>query len=197
MIRAVDGRITDDKFSISNVRNAMCVPGYLPKDLYSLNTAYGSESELKLLIKTIKENNMKAMADIVINHRIRSTKGVRGIYNRYDGMPMPWDEHAVTCDTGGLRDVKEYRLWDPVGGKLLVSRDVSFNESRSSKESEIVNPATNEGHSSSPNTIEIYHEISHEGPQGVAPQMTGEAEEQEFALEEFHEEQQIAGEPAP
>ncbi|KAG6542753.1 hypothetical protein Mapa_015828 [Marchantia paleacea] len=76
--------------------------GYLPKDLYSLNTAYGSESELKLLIQTIKDNNMKAMADIVINHRIGSTKGVGGIYNRYDGMPMPWDEHAVTCDTGGL-----------------------------------------------------------------------------------------------
>lgn len=72
------------------------------EDLYSLNTAYGSESELKLLIKTIKDNNMKAMADIVINHRIRSTKGVGGIYNRYDGIPMPWDEHAVTCDTGGL-----------------------------------------------------------------------------------------------
>jgi alpha-amylase len=45
---------------------------------------------------------MKPMADIVINHRISSSQGLGGMYNRYDGMPMPWDEHAVTCDSGGL-----------------------------------------------------------------------------------------------
>ncbi|OAE28716.1 hypothetical protein AXG93_1617s1000 [Marchantia polymorpha subsp. ruderalis] len=96
-------------------------------------------------------------------------------------------------------DVKGYRLWDPVGGKLIVKRDVSFNESRSLKEGEIVNAATNEGHLSSTNTIEgeIYHEISHDGPEGGAPQMTGETEEQDFALEKIHEEQHIAGEPPP
>ncbi|OAE31482.1 hypothetical protein AXG93_1670s1000 [Marchantia polymorpha subsp. ruderalis] len=105
------------------------------------------------------------------------------------------DPKATKCIfLGYQRDVKGYRLWDPVGDKLIVSRDVSFNGSRLSKEGEIVNPATNEGHLSSPNTIEgeIYHEISHDGPLGAAPQMTGEAEEQDFALEEIHEEQHIA-----
>lgn len=59
--------------------------------------------------------------------------------------------------------------------------------------------ATNEGHLFSLNTIkgEIYHEISHDEPQGGAPQMTGEAEEQDFALEEVHKKQHIAGEPQP
>lgn len=42
------------------------------------------------------------MADIVINHRVGSTRGVGDLYNRYDGLPMPWDEHAVTSDSGGL-----------------------------------------------------------------------------------------------
>lgn len=39
------------------------------------------------------------MADIVINHRIASTHGIGDLYNHYDGMPMPWDEHAITCDS--------------------------------------------------------------------------------------------------
>lgn len=44
--------------------------------------------------------------------------------------------------------------------------DVSFNESKSSKEGEIVDSTTNKGHLSSPNIIKgkIFHEISHDGP---------------------------------
>ncbi len=84
----------------------MCIillsSGYLPRDLYSLNTAYGSEGELRNLLQAMHRRNLRAMADVVINHRIGSCQGIGGLYNRYDGMPMPWDEHAVTCDTGGL-----------------------------------------------------------------------------------------------
>jgi hypothetical protein len=39
------------------------------------------------------------MVDIVINHRIGSTRGIGDLYKYYDGMPMPWDEHVVTCDS--------------------------------------------------------------------------------------------------
>lgn len=76
--------------------------GYLPRDLYSLNTPYGKDGELRDLVRKINERGIRAMADIVINHRIGSCQGYAGRYNRYDGMPMPWDEHAVTCDTFGL-----------------------------------------------------------------------------------------------
>lgn len=76
--------------------------GYLPRDLYCLNSAYGSEGELRSLLQRMREHGVHAMADIVINHRVGSTQGVGGIYNRFDGTSMPWDEHAVTSDTGGL-----------------------------------------------------------------------------------------------
>jgi hypothetical protein len=42
------------------------------------------------------------MADIVINHRVGTTQGHGGMYNRFDGIPLPWDERAVTSSTGGL-----------------------------------------------------------------------------------------------
>lgn len=50
----------------------------------------------------MKKSGLKPMADIVINHRVGSTRGVGDLYNRYDGLPMSWDEHAVTSDSGGL-----------------------------------------------------------------------------------------------
>lgn len=50
----------------------------------------------------MKQYKVRAMADIVINHRIGTTQGHGGMYNRYDGIPLAWDEHAVTSCTGGL-----------------------------------------------------------------------------------------------
>ncbi|KAK9165017.1 hypothetical protein Scep_000208 [Stephania cephalantha] len=76
--------------------------GYLPQDLYSLNSAYGSEHQLKALLQKMKQHKVRPMADIVINHRIGTTQGHGGRYNRYDGVAMSWDERAVTSCTGGL-----------------------------------------------------------------------------------------------
>ena len=41
--------------------------GYLPRDLYQLDSQYGSEAELRELISACHEFNIKAIADIVIN----------------------------------------------------------------------------------------------------------------------------------
>lgn len=49
--------------------DAVSPQGYLPRDLYNLNSAYGSEAELRELISLLKHNNIKAIADIVVNHR--------------------------------------------------------------------------------------------------------------------------------
>ncbi|RAL52413.1 hypothetical protein DM860_007270 [Cuscuta australis] len=75
--------------------------GYLPQNLYNLNSAYGSEHLLKALLNKMKQYKVRPMADIVINHRVGTTQGYGGMYNRYDGIPLPWDEHAVTCCSGG------------------------------------------------------------------------------------------------
>lgn len=43
--------------------------GYLPRDIYNLNSAYGSEGELRELLYELHDHELKAIADIVINHR--------------------------------------------------------------------------------------------------------------------------------
>jgi hypothetical protein len=43
--------------------------GYLPRDLYVLDSQYGKESELREFIQVAHEHNFKVIADIVINHR--------------------------------------------------------------------------------------------------------------------------------
>lgn len=85
-----------------NLFSKILTPGYLPQNLYSLDSSYGSESMLKALLYKMRQHKVRPMADIVINHRIGTTQGHGGRYNRYDGIPLSWDEHAVTSCTGGL-----------------------------------------------------------------------------------------------
>ncbi|WVY88989.1 hypothetical protein V8G54_037883 (chloroplast) [Vigna mungo] len=48
------------------------------------------------------KDGVGSMADIVISHRCGTTKGYGGMYNRFDDIPLAWDEHAVTACSGGL-----------------------------------------------------------------------------------------------
>ncbi|XP_009411975.2 probable alpha-amylase 2 [Musa acuminata AAA Group] len=82
--------------------NSLSKEGYLPQNLYCLDSSYGSHNGLISLLKKMHQHKVRAMADIVINHRVGTTRGRGGAYNRYDGILMPWDERAVTSCSGGL-----------------------------------------------------------------------------------------------
>lgn len=58
--------------------------GYLPTDWYTLNTNYGTQSELKTLINSLHNNNVKVLADIVINHRSAHSQCPHGVWCIYD-----------------------------------------------------------------------------------------------------------------
>lgn len=60
--------------------------GYLPSQLCDLdNSAYGNQFELQRLINAMKEKGIRAMADIVINHRCGSTTDDQGRWNVFRG----------------------------------------------------------------------------------------------------------------
>eukprot|EP00951_Prasinocladus_malaysianus_P014190 scaffold107838_cov44-Prasinocladus_malaysianus.AAC.2 len=74
------------------------VQGYLPTSLYCLDTPYGSEKELRRLIKAAHRRGIKCVADIVINHRCATGQDDGGRWNRFQEEPC-WDQHAITCDS--------------------------------------------------------------------------------------------------
>jgi alpha-amylase len=54
--------------------NAQADVSQLPQDLDSLNTAYGSEADLRACLAALRDHNILAIADVVINHRCAQQK---------------------------------------------------------------------------------------------------------------------------
>ncbi|KAF8066365.1 AMY2 [Scenedesmus sp. PABB004] len=68
--------------------------GYLPRDLYNLDSEYGSESELRALIQECHAHNIKVIADIVVNHRCATYQSPDGKWNKFGGR-LAWDNSAI------------------------------------------------------------------------------------------------------
>ncbi|KAL3501333.1 hypothetical protein ACH5RR_035782 [Cinchona calisaya] len=71
--------------------------GYMPKDLYNLNSRYGSVDELKSLVKRFHEVGIKVLGDVVLNHRCAHHKNQNGVWNIFGGR-LNWDDCAVVAD---------------------------------------------------------------------------------------------------
>eukprot|EP00798_Chlamydomonas_sp_ICE-L_P005716 gene5716-19000_t len=85
--------------------------GYLPRDLYKLDSAYGTEQELRDLLKEMHGNGVMGIADIVINHRCASYQDGNGKWKQWNkfGGRLPWDASAVCSnnpDYGGTGAAK-------------------------------------------------------------------------------------------
>ena len=57
--------------------------GYLPGQLYNLNTPYGNPTELKELCAALKKAGICPMADIVVNHRCADVQDDKGRWNKF------------------------------------------------------------------------------------------------------------------
>ncbi|XP_021905353.1 uncharacterized protein LOC110820232 [Carica papaya] len=71
--------------------------GYMPSDLYNLNSAYGSEEELKYCIEEMHSQNLLALGDVVLNHRCAHKQSPNGIWNIFGGK-LAWGPEAIVCD---------------------------------------------------------------------------------------------------
>ncbi|XP_057981697.1 uncharacterized protein LOC131166996 [Malania oleifera] len=71
--------------------------GYLPSDLYNLNSAYGSEEELKHCINEMHTQDLLALGDVVLNHRCAHKQSPNGVWNIFGGK-LAWGPEAIVCD---------------------------------------------------------------------------------------------------
>jgi len=63
--------------------NSVAREGYLPSRLFELDGGYGSEEELKKLIRTFHANGIAAVMDVVINHRCGDKQDENGNWTLY------------------------------------------------------------------------------------------------------------------
>nr|GMD22868.1 alpha-amylase 3, chloroplastic [Ipomoea batatas]GMD24222.1 alpha-amylase 3, chloroplastic [Ipomoea batatas] len=59
--------------------------GYMPKDLYNLNSRYGTIDELKVIVKRFHEVGIQVLGDVVLNHRCASFRNQNGVWNIFGG----------------------------------------------------------------------------------------------------------------
>lgn len=68
--------------------------GYLPRELYNFDSAYGTEQQLRTLINQLHSANVKVIGDIVINHRVGSPDAVTFVNPN-------WPTFFITADDEG------------------------------------------------------------------------------------------------
>ena len=66
------------------------VKGYLPGQLYNLSSTYGDKDELIALTSALKAAGIRAVCDIVVNHRCADAQDENGIWNKFrQGLALP------------------------------------------------------------------------------------------------------------
>ena len=77
--------------------------GYLPGQLYNLNSHYGNKEELKELLKAFKEAGVVTLADIVINHRCADAQDENGLWNTFRSATVPPANPVWAPSVDGLK----------------------------------------------------------------------------------------------
>ncbi|KAG2489135.1 hypothetical protein HYH03_012361 [Edaphochlamys debaryana] len=83
--------------------HSVSAEGYLPGQLYDLESKYGNEDQLRDLCTALKQAGILPMADIVINHRCADEKQ-DGVYNKFKdhtdhvGSSIEWGRWAITAN---------------------------------------------------------------------------------------------------
>ena len=74
--------------------NSAAPQGYLPRELYDFDSAYGTETQLRNLINQYHSLGIKVISDIVINHRV-------GSFDAVTFLNPEWPTFYITADDEG------------------------------------------------------------------------------------------------
>lgn len=62
--------------------------GYLPGQLYNLDSKFGNKEQLQGLNAALKQAGLRPVADIVVNHRCADQQDENGIWNMFRWAPV-------------------------------------------------------------------------------------------------------------
>lgn len=99
--------------------------GYLPLNLYDLNSEYGNEESLISCIKAYKDKNITVLGDIVINHRCAEFQNHEGIYNVFGGK-LPWDDTAIVSNDVAFKGKGNYSEFPLFHGAPNIDHSQKF-----------------------------------------------------------------------
>ncbi len=91
--------------------------GYLPRQLYIQNSAYGTQSQLQNAIAQLNSRGVNAIADIVINHRVGTT-------GWGDFTNPTWGSDSVTLDDEWTGSTGAY----DTGAPYAAARDIDHTK---------------------------------------------------------------------
>ena len=77
--------------------DSVSVEGYMPRDLYDLNSRYGTLEELRACVAALHAAGLKVLGDAVLNHRCAHAQDSNGVWNRFGGR-LAWDARAIVSD---------------------------------------------------------------------------------------------------
>mmetsp|Transcript_17941 Transcript_17941/g.53987 ORF Transcript_17941/g.53987 Transcript_17941/m.53987 type:complete len:489 (+) Transcript_17941:115-1581(+) len=83
--------------------------GYLPGQLYNLDSKFGNKEQLQELNAALKDAGIRPVADIVVNHRCADQQDENGIWNMFrddiehPGKSLAWGQWAITNDDPEFR----------------------------------------------------------------------------------------------
>lgn len=81
--------------------DSVSAQGYMPGDLYCLDSKYGSEAQLLSCVRRLQAAGLRVLGDAVLNHRCAQRQDERGVWNLYGGR-MAWDQRAIVGEPAGL-----------------------------------------------------------------------------------------------
>lgn len=98
--------------------------GYNPLYYWNQNSSFGTEAELRSLIKTFKANGIGTIADVVVNHRGTMTNWVDFPAETYNGVTYQMLPTDICADDDG----GETKTWADANGYQLSSNKDGYED---------------------------------------------------------------------